>query len=137
MTEDESASPLEQEDVDAFRAAKASGAPQKRVDPDAGSEVQPDAATNKAIQETGVAGLGVIHGLVNATFFYDLFCYHAHRRFRHGYPENRVAAMIDKHPRFYKLCRYSDYIYRALAATALLGGVGAIAVGSIVKVFFS
>lgn len=99
---------------------------------EASEDVKPRASTD----DTGVPGLKVMQGLVTATFFSDLFCHQACKRFTHPGEEDRVAAFIREHKTYYRICRYSDFLYRAVAATALLGALVTIAVGGIIKVFF-
>jgi hypothetical protein len=124
------------DDIALLKSAKADGFAQQNVDADAATQAQ-QAQTAKAIEQSGVAGLGILPGLVKATFFHDLFCHQANARFDHREAEDRVSAMIAAHPGYYRLCKYSDYTYRLFASVLLLGGVATIAGASIFKVFFN
>lgn len=84
----------------------------------------------------GVPGINLIQSLITASFFHDMFCRFAYSRYTHPDTEDRVSALAGKHKHFYRLCRYSDYAYRAVAAVAVLAALVAIAGGAILRVFY-
>lgn len=84
----------------------------------------------------GVPGINLIQSLITASFFHDMFCRFAYSRYTHPDTEDRVSALASRHKHFYRLCRYSDYAYRAVAAIAVLAALVAIAGGSILRVFY-
>jgi hypothetical protein len=96
-----------------------------------------DPSDARAVSDSGVPGLNAVKSLINATYFSDLLCHLAYKRFKHDAMEARVAAMISAHPRFAWWCRVGDWFYRALAALVLLGTLTAVAVGTILRVFFA
>jgi hypothetical protein len=85
--------------------------------------------------DTGIPGLSTVRGLVHATFFFDLFCHHANRRFKHVAPQSRVASLIVEAPRFYKFCIVADVSFRVAALLVLLIGLGLVVFFTIAKVF--
>lgn len=84
----------------------------------------------------GVPGISLIQSLITASFFHDMFCRFAYSRYTHASTEDRVSALAGKHKHFYRLCRYSDYAYRAIAAIAVLAALIAIAAGGILRIFY-
>jgi hypothetical protein len=96
-----------------------------------------DPGRARAVSDAGVPGLNAVRSLIYATYFSDLLCHLAYKRFSHDALEARVAAMITAHPRFAWWCRVGDWSYRALAALVLLSTLAAVAVGTIVRVFFA
>ncbi|MGW9020663.1 hypothetical protein ACWGOE_04165 [Leucobacter chromiiresistens] len=84
----------------------------------------------------GVPGINLIQSLITASFFHDMFCRFAYSRFTHVNTEDRVTALASQHKLFYRICRYSDYAYRAIAAVAVLAALVAIAGGAILKIFY-
>lgn len=87
--------------------------------------------------ESGVPGLGIVRGLIQSTFFMDLFCHHADRRYRHLSPQARVASYIAEAPRFYSFVMMADVAVRIITVLMLLGALGLIAWFTIWKVFAS
>ena len=105
---------------------------------DTGSELErSEGDERRAVNAAGVPGLGAVRSLINATYFNDLLCHIAYKRFKHEAPEARVAAMVAAHPKFAQACRVADWLYRAAAASVLLGTLTAVAAGTIFRVFFS
>ncbi|KJQ53710.1 hypothetical protein RS85_02260 [Microbacterium sp. SA39] len=86
--------------------------------------------------EEQIPGIRFLASLLKATIFTDLFVYHAHMRYVYPTEQERVDALIEAHPKFYKLCRNSDYIARAVLAVVTTGLVAAAAGGTIMRLFF-
>lgn len=87
--------------------------------------------------EEQVPGIRFLASLMKATIFTDLFVYHALRRYVHPTEQERIDALIEVHPKFYKLCRNSDYVARVILAFLVTSLVGAAAWGMILKLFYS
>jgi hypothetical protein len=87
--------------------------------------------------ESGVPGLGIVRGLIQSTFFMDLFCHHADQRYRHLSPQARVTSYIIEAPRFYRFVMIADVTVRIVTVLMLLGALGLIAWFTIWKVFAS
>lgn len=87
--------------------------------------------------EDQIPGIKFLASLMKATLFTDLFVYHAHIRFMHATPQERVAALKQEHGTFYKWCRNSDYIARVVLMIGTTGLVGAVAVGTVLKLFYA
>jgi hypothetical protein len=87
--------------------------------------------------EDQVPGIKFLASLMKATIFTDLFVYHADLRFVHPTLQERVDALSELQPKFYKLCRDSDFVLRAVlvAATALIAASAAW--GTVQRLFFA
>lgn len=84
-----------------------------------------------------VPGIRLLTGIMKATIFTDLFCYHADVRFLHPTQQERVQALCKAHPRFYLWCRNADMVARAclMGVIVLLAtGIGA---GTIYRLLWS
>jgi hypothetical protein len=83
-----------------------------------------------------VPGLKLLTGIMKATFFTDLFCYHADMRFLHPTGQERVQALQTLHPRFYLWCRNLDVIARAGIMIIIVGLAAAIGLGTILRLLY-
>jgi hypothetical protein len=87
--------------------------------------------------DSGIPGLGSVRGLLQATFFMDLFCHHADRRYKHLSRQARVVSLIGEAPKFYAFCLIADVTFRVATALVLLAALSLVAFLTISKVFAS
>lgn len=83
-----------------------------------------------------VTGIALLASIMQATFFTDLFCYHADARFGHPTRQERVSALQGAHPKFYLWCRNADFIARAILMLAVTGVASTAAVGVAIRLFY-
>lgn len=92
--------------------------------------------SRQSSNEEPVPGLKLLTGIMKATFFTDLFVYHAHAQFLHPTPQERVRALRETHETFYKWCRNSDMVARAVIMGVVVGLTTMFGVGTIMRLFF-
>ncbi|MDQ1130260.1 hypothetical protein [Microbacterium sp. SORGH_AS_0888] len=127
---DGSAHPITEAEVREFETAK-NHAQELETSP---ADPAPD---QTARLEDQVPGIRFLASLLKATIFTDLFVYHAVKRYVHPTEQERIDALIVVHPKFYKLCRNSDYIARVLLSAVVTFLVSAAAWGTIARLFFA
>lgn len=92
-----------------------------------------DGPQPSAKPEEDVPGLKFLLGILKATFFTDLFCYHADISFAHPTRPERVNALRAQHPKFYKWCRNTDFVARIALMMVVTGLATAVAIGTVAK----
>lgn len=88
---------------------------------------------SSAKRDEDVPGLKFLLGIMKATFFTDLFCYHADINFAHPTRAERVNAMRGQHPKFYKWCRNTDFVARIVLMGVVTTLATVIASGAVAK----
>lgn len=131
--DDPSETPPPSESNDDFNAAIKSGSEMEASEPDASAQAPPPRPT----YEDQVPGVRFLASLLKATIFTDLFVYHADLRFAHPTKQERVDALHEAHPVFYKLCRNSDYVMRIALVAITVGLAGTAAWGTIHRLFYA
>jgi hypothetical protein len=87
--------------------------------------------------EDQVPGIKFLASLMKATIFTDLFVYHADLKFVHATRQERVDALSQIQPKFYKLCRNSDFVLRAVLVTGTAWIAASAAWGTVQRLFFA
>lgn len=91
--------------------------------------------TSGNARDDNIPGVRFLTSFMKATLFSDLFCHHADMSFDYPTRQQRVLAMKNAHPRFYIWCRNTDFVTRIVLMAFVTTVVGAVAVGSIWKLF--
>lgn len=133
--DDPSETPPPSENNDDFNAAIESGSEMEVSEPDASTQAPVPAP--RPTYEDQVPGVKFLASLLKATIFTDLFVYHADLRFAHPTKQERVDALHEAHPVFYKLCRNSDYVVRIALVAITVGLAGTAAWGTIHRLFYA
>lgn len=74
-----------------------------------------------------IPGVKFLASLLTATIFTDLFAYQADLHFSHITKQERIQAMVERAPQFYKWCRNADFAVRGgllIITVALVGFLG-------------
>ena len=98
-------------------------------------EQSEDARPAAEQRDDNIPGVRFLTSFMKATLFSDLFCHHADMSFDYPTRQQRVLAMKKAHPHFYVWCRNTDYVTRIVLMAFVAGAVGAVAIGSIWKLF--
>lgn len=81
-------------------------------------------------------GFKFLHSMMTATLFSDYFVHHANISMMHQTRAERVNALCDKHPKFYKWCRNLDLITRGVLWILLVAATAFTAWGVVFRLLF-
>lgn len=99
-------------------------------------EQSEDQPAPKVREDEPVPGLKFLTGIMKATFFTDLFCYHADIRYAHPTRSERVSAHMGANPVFYKWCRNADLVSRICLMAVVVGVAGSFAWGTVQRLLY-